>query len=93
MYYVAESNIISASSAIVVTGTTRNIYLYNVTLGANFKMGDNVVLNEDLPPDTVKPKDLHGSTLEVSRDVYDKIQKEIRHDYRGLTITNKEANE
>lgn len=55
--------------------------------------GVNIVLNEDLPPDTVKPKDLHGSTLEVSRDVYDKIQKEIRHDYRGLIITNKEANE
>lgn len=55
--------------------------------------GVNIVLNEDLPPDTVKPKDLHGSTLEVSRDVYDKIQKEIHYDYRGLTITNKEANE
>lgn len=52
--------------------------------------GVNIVLNEDLPPDTVKPKDLHGTTLEVSQDVYDKIQKEITHDYRGLTITNKE---
>ena len=51
--------------------------------------GVNIVLNEDLPPNTVKPKDLHGSTLEVSRDVYYKIQKEIHHDYRGLTITNK----
>ena len=52
--------------------------------------GVNIVLNEDFPPDTVKPKDLHGTTLEVSQDVYDKIQKEINHDYRGLTITNKE---
>lgn len=59
----------------------------------NILRGVNIVLNEDFPPDTVKPKDLHGNTLEVSRDVYDKIQKEIRHDYRGLTITNKEANE
>lgn len=56
----------------------------------NILRGVNIVLNEDLPSDTVKPKDLHGTTLEVSQDVYDKIQKEITHDYRGLTITNKE---
>lgn len=55
--------------------------------------GVNIILNEEFPPNTVKSKSVRGDTLEVSQDVYDKLQKEIAHDYRGLTITNKEANE
>ena len=69
MYYVAESNIISASSAIVVTGTTRNIYLYNVTLGANFKMGDNVVLNEEYNYDHEGEQKLANSDNMHYRDI------------------------
>ena len=55
----------------------------------NIIMGVNIVLNKELPPDTVKQKDLHGTTVEVSEDIYLKIKDEIEHDYRGLTISHK----
>ena len=55
----------------------------------NIIRGVNIVLNKELSPDTVKPKDLHGTTVEVSEDVYLKLKNEMEHDYRGLTITHK----
>ena len=56
----------------------------------NIIMGVNIVLNKELPPDTVKPKDLHGATVEVSEDIYLKLKDSMEHDYRGFTITVKE---
>ena len=47
IYFVADSNIIGASSTVSVTGTTKSIYLYNVLLGANFKLDSNITLNTE----------------------------------------------